>query len=428
MIQKMKETYTKMKFDTLIEKTNQNIKNSNNLKLLRKKKSSIDKTNYIYYKLISKNQEKKEQEYNMLLVESERFKYPHGKNKNASLIPKVKSSSYLKKSKNFDDNQLIKSPDTISRNSSNITNLDYQLDKNAFYLNLERENQDLKNDESMKSNLNKKDFNQQITINKQLNNSSNRENIKNIINKNKNKIPRSITYHKNLCKKIDKNIYNSILTNINKSLLKSKKIQNKHDNEIQKSFKNQIEFDENKISNNSFNIKLEVNRNDFIIDNYDEHIKKFKINANNYTGNINGYAPLVKKTEIKNNNIYNYYEYKDENNNKIAFKTKVLESSELLNKNDEKNIFSFEAYNIQNNIKELKSFKWDNLPAYIVKQEKLAKKQSIDKEPVKKLNIFALFSNAFKNILIKKIDIEKLKKAFGIFLISLILQLILSRK
>ena len=35
-------------------------------------------------------------------------------------------------------------------------------------------------------------------------------------------------------------------------------------------------------------------------------IKKLKISKNNYSSNINGYAPLVKKSEIKNNNIYEY--------------------------------------------------------------------------------------------------------------------------
>lgn len=377
------------------------------------------------------------------------------KNKKKLTIANKKntSSPYLLKNQNnkLTETNLEKSPKAVSRNSSNMSILDYQLDlkkNNNYYF-----------DRKNKINMNKLENNYEIralnplmvsnaNLNQVLFSNESFENKKHANNKLKASLPRSVSYNnKDLCVNIDKEIYNTILKNIHKNLHK----ENKQNKQIKSTTEKDHSINSlsepicggDQISENSFKLKYEKSiskllKNEEAENSSSKKIKKLKINASNYVSNINGYAPLVKKTEMKNNQIYNYYEYRDENNKKVVFKTKVLESSELLNKleEEEQEIICFDsAFNNLNNnynndlyVKELKNFQWDNLPAYIVKQEKLAKKQSLGIEPKEKLSFFSVFSNVVKDQIIKKIDSDKMKKAFAIFMVTLMLQLILSRK
>ena len=344
---------------------------------------------------------------------------------------KIFSSPYLLKNSSKLTESNLENPQTaISRNSSNISILDYQLEKNNNdYCYLKKTNNYLDNLDD-ENNFEISAENPLLLSNADLDEfiiKTDQSLKKNLNNENKNRasLPRSISYQNNLCVNIDKDIYNSILQNIYSSL-------NRKEPKKEQSLISNSDPNKDQISENSFKIKQEISRSNLLQEESGNKIKKFTINSNNYTANINGYAPLVKKTEIKNNNTYNYYEYRDENNKKVVFKTKVLESSELLNRLEEKEkeILCFDVSNnyIEANVKELKRFQWDNLPAYIDKQEKLAKKQSLGNEPLKKLNFFSFFSNIIKDQIIKKVDSDKMKKAFAIFLVTLMLQLILSRK
>lgn len=415
--------------------------NPNVLNIMRKRSSNVLKNNNNseqqnnVSKTSEEQKENEKDDSNKKEIKDENL-LKENKKKISIANKKIGSSPFLiKNSSKLAEANLHKNPTAVSRNSSNVSILNYQLDGN------------------IKDYFNKNDYNyfdndnEIYRLNPLMITSGNVDELINDKNEsfkhekfNKQKdckvnLPRSISHRNNFDLKIDKEIYNSILKDIHNNLHKERKKEELINTKLdeQKSITSYSDPNKDDISDNSFKLKHEKSRSDIMQDANSFDIKKLKVNSNNYTANINGYAPLVKKTEVKDNNIYNYYEYLDENNKKVVFKTKVLESSELLNKNEEEEqeILCFDSANFNNNdlhVKELTSFKWDNLPAYIDKQEKLAKKQSKAIEPVKKLNFFSVFSNVVKNQIIKKVDSNKMKKAFAIFLVTLIIQLILSRK
>ena len=96
--------------------------------------------------------------------------------------------------------------------------------------------------------------------------------------------------------------------------------------------------------------------------------------------------------------------------------------------NDEEEILCFDDDN-NNHKKDLTNFDWDNFGLYVNRQEKLAKKlNSSACGDIKNLGFYSIFTNIIKDQILKKVDFDKMKKAFGIFMITLMLQLILSRK
>jgi len=314
----------------------------------------------------------------------------------------------------------------IHRNISNDSILDHKLEKNEDnYFIKEKNDFIIKKPEIDK------------VIFSQTNQNSNEKIYKNKYTSNIYNLPRKVSNNKDLRLKIDREIYNAILNKFDNSKIDKTK-NNKRLKKL--SLNNQSQLKEEIISENSFKVKLEEQiKSNINNENYEEkgnNLKKFKISPHNFNSNINGYTSLIKTTEKKNNNLYNYYEILDENNKKIVIRTKVIESSQLLkNRADEEEILNFDSKNennvLNNNeicVKELTSFKWDNFNAYIKKQEKLAKKQNKGNEPVKRLNFISVFSNAIKNQILKKIDSGKMKKAVAIFLVTILIQLILSRK
>ena len=166
-------------------------------------------------------------------------------------------------------------------------------------------------------------------------------------------------------------------------------------------------------------------------------IKKLKISKNNYTSNINGYAPLVKKSEIKNNNIFNYYEYIDETGKKIIFKTRVINSnsSDFSTKSNSENNKEIEEKEIlrldtTSKLKDLNDFKWDNIHEYFAKQEKLKMKEKSTENNSngETISIYAILFNNIKARISQRIERFQLRKIFMIFLVGLIIQLIVSKK
>jgi len=429
--------------------------NPNILNIIRKKGANLTKESK--EKFVFRLEEGKENEFiytqkNDLLKEKKKEINHRTENTRKFAIANKKntSSPYLiKNQRKLPEAHLENSPNAISRNSSNISILEYKLDKNIHdYNNFDRKYKNIFENSNEISALNPlmlANSYSNSNLHEVFKSRESFEDKKQSNNKLKSSLPRSISNINNdLCVvNIDKEIYNTILQNIHNNLHNKEQIEmqlvKSTNTEKEPSADSINEPHHDLISENSFKIKHQKFKSKLLKEeiNNSNKIKKLKINLNNnYASDINGYAPLVKKSEIINNNIYNHYEYRDENNKKVVFKTKVLESSQLLLLNkieqaeEEKEILCFDSTNKNDDlhVKELKSFKWDNLHLYNVKQEKLAKKQSMGIEPTKKLSFFSVFTRVVKDQMIRKVDSDKMKKAFMIFLVTLMIQLILSRK
>lgn len=308
----------------------------------------------------------------------------------------------------------------ISRQSSNISLINFELqNKNNIQISIAKKQENLpfnniNNNNNKLNEINIKDLNELLLANKDIceMNLSQRFSFR-----------RSNSNKELLYFNLNNEFFNS--------LLDSKRNKTKNENLVNEEVRLR-EICDDEISENSFKVKhqkslcLQPKKADEV----NKNIKKLKINPNNYTSNINGYCPLVKKTEVIGNNRFNYYEYTDEYNKKVVFKSKVLYSSEMNNREnfDEEEILSFDKST--NFVKDLINYKWDNLNEYINKQEKLKKKETLkgDNPTASNLSFFSLFQNVVKDQILRKVDYEKMKKAFAIFVLTMLLQLIFSRK
>jgi len=103
---------------------------------------------------------------------------------------------------------------------------------------------------------------------------------------------------------------------------------------------------------------------------------------------------------------------------KVTYKTKVLQSSDKMKKESKENSLQGRSN------KEPKIFCWDNLDKFYEKEAKKALKGNSED----KANFFALFTKALNNTILNRLDYDKLSKAFIIFCITFILQIIISKK
>jgi hypothetical protein len=227
-------------------------------------------------------------------------------------------------------------------------------------------------------------------------------------------IRRSFSFSSNLYANIDNN--NNLNINIFKNLLNKK--------------------------SNLFNAKDNNNNN-----NKNNKNKNKNKNKNNQqlNLNLNGCFPIIKKTEIKNKDIFNYYEFNDDNGKNIIIKSKVIYSNSPdfnINKNSNSNnnsemnkdIIEKEIINIdaKSKLNDLNNFKWDNINEYFAKQERLKIKEKIisenkiNKDEV--ISIYSILLSKIKERIYQRFEKFQLKKVFFILLLGFIIQLIVSKK
>jgi hypothetical protein len=167
---------------------------------------------------------------------------------------------------------------------------------------------------------------------------------------------------------------------------------------------------------------------------------KNKKNNNIQSSNLNICFPMIKKTEIKNKDIFNFYEFNDEDGGNIIIKSRVIYSNSSdfnSNNNSErrKDILEKEINYLDSKSKlnDLNDFKWDNINEYFLKQEKLKMKEKAlenkpKKEDVVNFSIYSILLSKIKDRIYQRFEKFQLKKVFVILLIGFIIQLIVSRK
>lgn len=123
---------------------------------------------------------------------------------------------------------------------------------------------------------------------------------------------------------------------------------------------------------------------------------------------------IVPCTKV--NDDYRFYEVEDEGG-KVVYKTIIIQSSEKLKQEKERNSSSIST-------QDLKDFYWDNIEEYYHREAKKARKGQAET----KNNFFQLLMKSLHQQIISKIDYHKLSKAFIIFCLTLMVQILISKK